>query len=126
MSWVWTEVKYNEFEEIKYILAKETMWSFSIFDGLFNVQTDTSDYQLGVVLSQEKKPVVLFSRKLTDTHKRYTTTEKDLLSIAETFKDLCIILLGNNITVYNDHKIIMHKSTDHDRDSVLHQKLLIK
>ena len=52
----------------------------------FEIHTDASDYQLGVVISQEVKPIAFFSRKLNKAQKNYTTTEKELLSIVECIK----------------------------------------
>ena len=45
-----------------------------------------------------------YSRKLTDTQKRYTVTENDMLSIIETLKQFRTILLGKIFRIYNDHK----------------------
>ena len=62
----------------------------------FQIHTDASDYQLGAVISQEKKPIAFFSRKLNSAQKNYTTTEKELLSIVETLKEFRNILFGVN------------------------------
>ena len=54
---------------------------FPQFDKPFHVYTDASNYQLGAVIMQENKPLAFYSRKLTDTQKRYTTGEQELFSI---------------------------------------------
>ena len=62
------------------------------------IHTDTSDFQLGaVIILQEGKPLTFYSRKLAAAQRNYTTSEKELLSIVETLKEFCSILLGYKI-----------------------------
>jgi len=56
------------------------------------------------VISQRGKPIAFYSRKLKPEQTRYTTTERELLSIVETLKEFRNILLGQKIIVYTDHK----------------------
>ena len=53
---------------------------------------------------QDKKPIAFYSRKLNAAQRRYTTTERELLSTIETCKEYKNILLGYPIIVYTDHK----------------------
>ena len=55
---------------------------------------DASKVQLGEVINQDNKPIAFYSRKLNPAQVNYTTTERELLSIVETLKDLRNILLG--------------------------------
>ena len=50
-------------------------------------KTDASHLQLGAVISQDNKPIAFYSRKLNPAQQRYTTTERELLSIVETLKE---------------------------------------
>jgi hypothetical protein len=52
----------------------------------------------------DKKPLASYSRKLNAAQRRYTTTERELYSNNEICKEYKIILLGNSITVFIDHK----------------------
>ena len=65
---------------------------------------DESDYQLGNVTSQKGRPIIFYGQKITGTRTRYTITEKELLNIEWTLKELCIILIGQQLRVYTDHK----------------------
>jgi hypothetical protein len=55
---------------------------------------------------QDKKPIAFYSKKLNAAQKRYTTTERELLSAIETSKEYKNILLGYHapIIVFTDHK----------------------
>ena len=66
--------------------TKETMLLLPRSNFPLNLHNDVSGYQLGGVVSQYQKKVVLFTSKLTGTKKRYTTTKKKLLNIMETIR----------------------------------------
>ena len=62
------------------------MIAFPDFNEPFNLHTDSSDYRLGSVLSQDDKPTVFFSLNLISTQLNYTDTDKELLGITESLK----------------------------------------
>ncbi len=68
--------------------------------------TDASTLQLGAVITQDNRPIALFSRKLSKTQTRYTVTEIERLAIVETLKEFKGMLWGQIIKVYTDHKIL--------------------
>jgi RNase H-like domain found in reverse transcriptase len=81
------------------------------FQQAVQIHTDASHYQLlGAVISQEGKPIAFYSRKLNPAQTWYTTTERELLSIVETLKEYCNILLGHQIEVFTDHKNLVYKT----------------
>ena len=59
--------------------------------------------QLGAVISQDKKTIAFFSRKLTSAQQKYTIGEREMLSAVETLLEFRNILLGSKITIYTDH-----------------------
>ena len=60
------------------------MLAFLDFSKPFMIHTDASHTQLGAGISQDNKPIAFYSQKLNDMKTRYTTTERELLSIVKT------------------------------------------
>jgi hypothetical protein len=56
--------------------------------------------QLGAVISQDDKPIAFYSRKLNPAQTRYTTTERELLSIVETLKEFRNIPRSQGNSIY--------------------------
>jgi hypothetical protein len=82
------------FDKIKSIFCCEVLLSYPDFSKAFHIHTDASHYQLGAVISQDNCPIAFYSQKLQPAQVRYTTTERELLSIIETLKEFRNILLG--------------------------------
>jgi hypothetical protein len=55
------------------------------------------------------------SRKLNPAQTRYTTTERELLSMVETLKEFRNILLGQQVVVHTDHANLTYKHFNSDR-----------
>ena len=85
-------------------MASDTLLTYPYFNETFKIHTNDSNFQAGSVITHKFKPITLYSRKLTDAHKRYRVTEKDLLSIVETLKGFRTILIGQILIIYTDHK----------------------
>ena len=100
------------------------MLAFPDFNLPFEIHTDASKLQLGAVISQNKKPIAFFSRKLTPAQTRYTTTERELLAIVETLKEFRNILLGHRIKVYTDHQNLTY--TNFNTDRVMRWRLILE
>ena len=113
--WRWTEIEDNSFKEMKRLMAREKLLAFPNFNKPFVIHTDTSKTQLGSVISQEGKPIAFYSHKLNPAQTRYTTTERELLSIVETLKDFRNILFGQQLEILTDHENLVQKSLCSDR-----------
>ena len=104
LPYKWTEVEQKAFKDIKAIISKDVLLAYPNFLIPFDVHTNASDTQLGAVISQKGQLIAFFSQKLTSAQRNYSTIEKELLSIVETFKEFRTILLGQSIRVLTDHK----------------------
>jgi hypothetical protein len=76
----------NKPYKIKAIACCKVLLSYPDFSKLFHIHTDASHYQLGAVISQNNHPIAFYSCKLQPAQVRYTTTERELLSIIKTLK----------------------------------------
>ena len=63
------------------------------------IQTDASKTRLSTVLLQEDQPVVYASRALTETEKRYSNIERELLGIVFGLERLHHYTFGSSIMV---------------------------
>ncbi|MHA7865811.1 reverse transcriptase family protein, partial [Flagellimonas marinaquae] len=86
-KWEWTDVHQNAFDTMKKVVAREVLLAFPDFNKPFEIYTDASKLQLGAVITQGKKPIAFYSRKLNSAQRNYTTTERELLAIVETLRE---------------------------------------
>ena len=123
-KWQWTEVEQKAFATMKKIVSRETLLAYPDFNRPFHIYTDASHAQLGAVISQNKHPIAFYSRKLNPAQTRYTTTERELLSIVETLKEFRNVLLGQQIIIHTDHQNLTHKNFNTER--VMRWRLIIE
>ena len=76
-------------------------------EGQFVLDTDTSDFALGVVLQQEQNgelPVIAYaSRGLNKAEHSYCTTRKELVGVVSGLKKFRHLLLARHIVIRSDH-----------------------
>lgn len=120
----WTDQEQKAFNTMKRIIGRDVLLTYPDFNKKFEIYTDASSKQLGSVIMQNKKPIAFYSRKLNPAQSRYTTTERELLSIVETLKEFRNILFGQEIEVYTDHQNLTYKQFNTER--VLRWRLLIE
>jgi hypothetical protein len=87
-------------------IGTEVLLSYPDFNKpvLFHLYTYASDYQLRSVIMQDKKHIAFYLRKLNTDQKRFTNTERELLSPIKTCKEYKNILLVYPIIVFTDHE----------------------
>jgi hypothetical protein len=82
--------------------------------------------QLGAVITQDNRPIVFFSTKLSETQTKYSVTKIKLLAILETLKEFQDMLWGQQIKVYTDHKNPIRDALGLTSDRVYRWRLLLE
>ena len=70
---LWKDDLEVAFRDLKCMLSRETLLKYYNWKIPFTINIDASDKQLGDIISQNDKPVTLFLRKSSKTHRNYNT-----------------------------------------------------
>ena len=70
-----TDVEQKAFDKLKRIVARDTLLIYPDFNERFDIHTDSSNFQLGEVITPNGKPIILYSHKLTGAKSCYTVLE---------------------------------------------------
>jgi hypothetical protein len=80
----WDEIHQRTFDHVKSTITKDAVLAYPDYSKVFEIYTDASSKQLGAEITQDNRPIVLFSQKLSDTQCKYSVTKIELLAIVET------------------------------------------
>ena len=105
--WHWDAVHQEAFNNIKASIAHNVTLAVPYYSQDFEIYTDSYKLQLGAVITQNNRPLVFFSRKLSMAQQKYSVTKQELLIIVETLKEFKGIIWGQHLTVYTGHKNLM-------------------
>ncbi|XP_071502498.1 uncharacterized protein [Diadema antillarum] len=100
----------DAFQKLKAVLMNDPVLIAPNFERSFQLATDASDRGVGAVLLQDddnghSKPVCFFSKKLNRHQQKYSTVEKECLSVVLAVQHFEAYLNGGrDIVVYTDHK----------------------
>ena len=112
----WTPTHQSAFDAVKRALARDVFLSHSNHSEPFDVHADSSEFQLGAVISQKGRPIVFFSQKLTNPQRKHSIAELKLLSIMECLEEFRGMLWGQRIGVFTDHMNLIQKALGYDSD----------
>jgi hypothetical protein len=104
VPWQWDKVHQGAFDHIKATIVIEVVLAYPEYSKVFEIYTDASSKQLGVVNTQDNRPIAFFSWKLSVEQHKYSVTKIELLAIVETLKEFKGMLGGQPIQVLADHK----------------------
>ncbi|KAI3655287.1 hypothetical protein MP638_001659, partial [Amoeboaphelidium occidentale] len=110
-QFLWQEQQENAFKILKESFREDLLLLHPQDHKPFIVETDSSDYGIGGVLSQfddQKvlRPVAFYSRQLNSAERNYEIYDKELLAVHDCFKEWRHYLQGGRyqVTVLSDHK----------------------
>ena len=70
VPWHWDEVHQRAFDHVKATIVKDVVLAYPDYSKVFKIYTDASSKQLGAVITQDNRPIVFFSQKLSDTQRK--------------------------------------------------------
>lgn len=115
---VWSKEAEEAFISLKTLLTTAPVMSCPDYSKPFIIQCDASNEGIGAVLCQKEEDseqaVAFLSRKLTDTEKRYSALERELLSVVYAIEKFRPYIDGLHFTVVTDHSALqwLHKMKD--------------
>ena len=86
------------------LIASAPVLSYYKLDKPLELQCDSSQSGLGVVLMQDRHPIAYASRALTETESRYAQIEKEMLAIVFGVERFNYYTCGKKTVVFSDHK----------------------
>jgi hypothetical protein len=105
--WKWDIAQEEAFNELKRKLTEAPILACPNFSQPFTLQTDASNYGLGVVLTQNldnhERVIAYASRGLNAAEKNYSPTEKECLAIIWGIRKMRPYLEGYNFHIVTDH-----------------------
>ncbi len=107
VPWHWDEVHQRALDHLKATIAKDVVLAYPDYSKVFKIYTDASSKHLRAVITQDNRPIVFFSLKLSDAQHKYSVTKIELLAIVKTLKEFEGMLWGQNIKVFTDHTNLM-------------------
>lgn len=96
------------FEECKQDLAKAAFLAHPLHDTKMVIQVDASGFAIGAALNQinngRLEPLGFYSKRMTETQKRYSTYDRELLGIYQSIRHFKHLIEGRECVIHTDHK----------------------
>jgi hypothetical protein len=102
-SFHWTAEAEKSFNMLKRKITEQPVLVLPDFKKAFQVKCDASGYAVGVVLSQEDRPVAYFSEKLDEAKLKYSTYDKEFYAIIQALKKWRHYLIPKEFVLYSDN-----------------------
>ena len=116
---LWGLRQEEAFNKAKDALASASILVFPAHNASLQLTTDASNVAVGAVLEQlvqgHPQPIAFFSRKLSGAESRYSTFDRELLSIYLAVRHFRHLLEGTQFLIFTDHLPLVHafsKQTD--------------
>lgn len=117
-EWKWGEEEKNAFVLLQSSITSSPVLIHPSPDKPFKLETDSSDYASGAVLSQAGEdgkwhPVGFYSKSLDEVQRNYDVHDKELLSVIRALEEWRHLLEGTKHTVeiFNDHRNLTYFQT---------------
>ena len=103
----WSDECEMAFEKLKDLLTNAPILAYPLPDGKFSLDTDSCQFGIGDVLSQEQNGqelvIAYFSRSLSRAEKNYCVTRKELFAVVKAVEKFHYYLYGRRFVIKTDH-----------------------
>ena len=109
-SFKWSTEAIKAFRDSKEALANAAIIAFPSTEAQLSIVVDASDSAVGAVLQQQQpnqrqwSPLGFFSKALSDTERKYSAFDRELLAIYLAIRHFRFMLEGRPFIVFTDHK----------------------
>jgi hypothetical protein len=124
--WHLDEIHQRAFDLKKATITRNAVLAYPDYSKVFEIYTDASSKWLGAVITQENRPIVLFSWKLSTMQHKYSVTNIELLAIVKTLKEFKGMLRGQFIKMYTDHTNLIRDALGMTLDCVYQWRSLLE
>ena len=93
---MWNEEARAAWDQLKQAMVTAPLLALPDFNALFVVEADARSVGIGVVLSQQGRPLAFFSKALSVKHQSLSVYEKEMLAILLAVKKWNAYLLGRH------------------------------
>ena len=109
----WTSVAEESFELIKKKVTEAPCLFLPDFNKVFEVECDASQVGIGVVLSQEGRPITFFTEKLNEAKRKYSTYDMEFYAIYRALFHWSQYLLYKPFVLFSDHEALKFINHQH-------------
>ena len=109
-NFVWSDQCQTSFDNLRKELSTTPVLAHPDFKERFILDTDASQYAIGVVLSQIKdglkRPIEFANRSLSKSERKYRVARKERLSVVHFIKYFIHYQYGRQFTVWTNHSAL--------------------
>jgi hypothetical protein len=107
----WDEACNEAFESLKGILVKASVLKLHDFDKDFEIHSNASNFAIGGVLMQDKRPMAFKNKKFTEIERRWPTHEKEMWAVIHCFKTWGLYISSKDVVVWTDNVTLKYIAT---------------
>jgi len=100
-SFHWNPKAQAAFEEIKLKLTQALVLTLPCFDKVFEVECHAFRVGIGGVLTQEGRPLPIFSEKLCEARRKYSTYDKEFYAISWSLEHWSYYLVASEFILHS-------------------------
>jgi hypothetical protein len=104
----WGGSQQKAFNTLKVNISTDHVLALSDLQQYFEIETNESDYAMGAVLIQHRKPICYHSDTLTTIVINYPTYDKELYALVQSVKKWKHYLMGKETIIHTDHQPLQY------------------